>query len=77
MEKSIVCLRKNYTQVNIKESEMIKAYDAAIYVTLSPHEHTWTQAQQVAMAKYILYLQQRIEAIHELSGNKELKHEEK
>ena len=71
----IVRLGRKFTQLPMSLEKMNIAKDAAFFVTLSPHEWEWTNAQQAAMAQYVLWAMQRLAAIEHIASGKELLHE--
>lgn len=72
-EKRIVDLSESQTSIQVASDERKAALDAALWVTASPHEWTWTTEQQAAMARYVLWAHQRLSAIGQLASG-ELKH---
>ena len=73
----IVVLDSSQTRVEMNETCELDAVRAAYYLTLSPHEWQWTQAQQESMANYVLWACQRLSAIRQLGDiTFDLDHEE-
>lgn len=68
MSKSIVCLSPEQSTANMKPSDMTQAFNSAFRVTMSPHEWSWTIEEQAAMARFVLWSMQRIDAISDLSN---------
>lgn len=71
----LVRLSRDYTQISVSEATRSEAIKAAYWVTASPHEWVWTPDQQAAMARYVLWASQRIEAMQHIASGKPLLHE--
>lgn len=71
----IVCLSESQTRIKMKIQDRVAAIDAAFNVTMSPHEHEWTREQQVAMAQYVLWSSQRLDAIAAISRGDDMRRE--
>ena len=71
----LVRLGREYTQIDISPEKRNAAISAAYWVTCSPCEWTWTDEQQAAMARYVLWASQRIEAMQHIASGKPLLHE--
>ena len=61
----IVDLRSGLTQINPPENYLNAAVESAMRVTLSDHEHVWTQEEQRSMAYYVMWARQRLSAIEQ------------
>jgi hypothetical protein len=72
---AVVVLSKDKTQIHVDLETRTKAIQAAYWVTASPHEWVWTPEQQVAMAQYVLWASQRLDAFRQLSEQAQLRHE--
>lgn len=72
---SLLCLGRNFTQINVSEADRSEAIKAAYWVTASPHEWVWTPDQQEKMARYVLWASQRIEAMQHIASGQPLLHE--
>lgn len=68
----VVCLHPYQTNVAMEEHYRTRAVNAAYWMTASPHERSWTQEQQQLMAAYCLWAHQRLCAIEQLSGGRDL-----
>ena len=54
------------TKIHITEDEKKSAVMSALRVTMSPHEWTWTDREQVEMAQYILWQSTRIAVLEKI-----------
>lgn len=70
---AVVVLSETQTEVSCTAEEQKAAYDAAIWLSASPHEWTWSRDDQIAMARYVLWAMQRLHAIKQLASG-ELTH---
>ena len=68
----IVVLHENQTHVSFTESDRKRAFEAAFWVTASPHEWVWTPEQQALMAQFVLWATQRLGAIEQLASGRDL-----
>lgn len=59
----VIQFDSNVTKISITEDVKKEAVQSAYWLTASPHEHSWSQGQQVAMAQYVLWAAQRLSAI--------------
>lgn len=66
-DKPIVVLHPDYTEFNPTEADKLRAVEAAYWVTASPHEWKWTSDQQIAMARYVLWASQKLQAIRQIA----------
>lgn len=73
---SVIVLHSKQTELNVKLDIRTKAIQVAYRMTLSPHEWTWNQDEQEAMAQFVLWAHQRIDAYRQLGSEAQLKHEQ-
>lgn len=62
----VVCLAPSQTKLWLDDDGEERAVAAAYYATLSPHEWRWSHEEQLAMARYILWAKQRLDAVRQL-----------
>jgi len=67
-------LKPHLTQVNMPAQLRQQAVEAALWVTASPCEWTWTAEQQELMARYCLWAAQRLACIKDLAVGRVLGH---
>lgn len=67
-KQQIVMLHNSQSMVGMNTETDQAAFEAAYFVTMSPHKWEWTTEQQVAMARYVLWAHQRLSAIAQLTG---------
>jgi len=73
---AVVVLHEDQTQVLLDERTEKRAINAAFYVTMSEHEHEWSNEESKAMAKFVLWAHQRLTAIQQVANrNYHLTHE--
>ncbi len=68
MSDPIVHLASDQTDVGLHPGQRLEALQAAIWVTCSPHEHTWSLDEQALMARYCLWAHQRLAAVGQLAN---------
>jgi len=71
----VVVLAKEQSQVHVKLEDRTKAINSAFRITMSPCEWSWTQEEQESMAKYVLWVMQRLDAHKQLCEVAQLSHE--
>lgn len=73
---AVVLLHADQTQVFLDHETEKRAINVAFYVTMSEHEHEWSQSDSKAMAKFVLWAHQRLTAIQQVANrNFHLAHE--
>ena len=65
--KQTVILHPEQSDVSLGDGARSQVIDLAFRLTMSPHEWTWTQHEQVLMARYVLWAHQRLSAIKQLA----------
>lgn len=73
----IVGLNEGYTDVSIDKDTINLAIALAGRCNLSEHEHTWTDAESLMMAKYVIWSTQRLNIISEMASDEHLVHANK
>jgi len=64
--RATVSLHCNQTRIQCSADEREKAIEVAYRVTMSRHEHEWTQEEQQAMAQFCLWAHQRLSAVRQV-----------
>lgn len=75
--KPMVYLGDDYTHIAISQNEIRGAIDAAMWLTASPHEWSWTHEQQIMMAKYCLVAHQRLSIMGYVAQAADIAHKPK
>lgn len=72
MDSPIVVLHPSQARVTVDQETERIAIDSAYRLLLSPHEWTWTQAEQEAMARFVLLSHQQLSAIRQVASSMEI-----
>jgi hypothetical protein len=67
---SVVNLSPSQTDVSITPDQRRAAVYAAIWLSGSPHEWEWSRTDQISMARFVLWAEQRLSAIEQIAGGK-------
>jgi len=70
----MVHLAPELTSISMPYHDRVQALASAYRITLSPHEHTWTQEEQAQMAQYCLWAHQRLCVIESIAMGTALAH---
>ena len=73
--REVVSLSTQQTQLGpMTPEQRLEALRLAMRLTMSPHEHTWTNSEGAMMAQFVLWAWQRLDAVTQVATADALAH---